>query len=251
MKIVIIEDEPMMAHDLAADLAALRPTWQVVAVLASVKQAMEWLRGNHPVDLIFSDIQLGDGTCFDAFAQVKPAMPVVFCTAYDQYAIQAFQANGIGYLLKPYGRESLRAVVEKYEMLRPPTPDWSALISLMQPPVEQQQARRLLVHHKDKIIPVDIAEVALFFLHHETTMLLRFDGQRFPLQQSLGEVEAMAGPDFFRVSRQHLVQRNAIKEAVQYFARKLLLSLNLQFEEELTISKEKVPVFLEWLAGGR
>ncbi|MBL0020314.1 MAG: response regulator, partial [Bacteroidetes bacterium] len=119
MKIVILEDEPMMAMDLASDIHSLRPDWQVIQTLGSVKQATEWLAANGGFDLIFSDIQLGDGTCFDVFSKVAPTAPVIFCTAYDQYALQAFQANGIGYLLKPYSRDSLRLAIEKFEKLRP------------------------------------------------------------------------------------------------------------------------------------
>jgi two-component system, LytTR family, response regulator LytT len=249
MKLVIIEDEPLMALDLVTDIAALRPAWLVLKTLGSVKQAAEWLRNHDGIDLIFSDIQLGDGTCFDVFSQVRPVAPVIFCTAYDQYAIQAFQANGIGYLLKPYGRESLLAAIEKYEHLRPAAPSLHALMALMPPKAEVvPPPSRILVHHKDKIIPVPLADVALFYLHHENTMLLRFDGQRYPLHQPLGDIELMAGPDFYRASRQHLVQRSAIQEATQYFARKLLLKLKVAFEEEVTISKEKASHFLEWLA---
>ncbi|HEX2898535.1 MAG TPA: LytTR family DNA-binding domain-containing protein [Bacteroidia bacterium] len=249
MNIVIIEDEPMMALDLAADLGALRPDWQVVATLGSVKSALEWLSANKRVDLIFSDIQLGDGTCFDVFARVPAPAPVIFCTAFDQYALQAFQANGIGYLLKPHGRDSLRAAVEKYEKLRPAAPDLHALLAQLHPKPVVQTPQSILVHHKDRIIPVPLADVALFFLHHENTMLLRMDGQRFPLQQTLAEVEELAGPDFFRASRQHLVHRKVIREASQYFARKLLLNLTVPFDEAVTVSKEKVGGFLEWLGG--
>jgi two-component system, LytTR family, response regulator LytT len=248
MKIAIIEDEPLMAMDLAADLQALRPAWQVVNTLQSVRQTVVWLQANAQVDLIFSDIQLGDGTCFDAFAQVAPPAPVIFCTAYDQYAIQAFQANGIGYLLKPYGGDSLLAVIEKFERLQPTQPDIAALLKALIPKPEPSIAARIVVHHRDKIIPVPIAEIALFYLHHDQVMLLRLDGQKFPVEQGLSELEGIVGPDFFRASRQHLVQRKAIVEAQQYFARKLLLRLSVTFEEEVTISKEKVAVFLEWLA---
>jgi two-component system response regulator LytT len=249
MKVVIIEDEPLMAHDLAADLRELRPDWQVVATWGSVKQVVEGLALPLAVDLILSDILLGDGTCFEAFAKVPPPAPVIFCTAYDQYALQAFQTNGIGYLLKPHSRAALLAAIEKYEALRPPAPNIEALLRLMQRPAEPTAAPRLLVHHKDKIIPVAIADVALFFLHHELTMLLRFDGQRFALQQGLSEIEALAGTDFYRASRQHLIHRKAVAEVSQYFARKLLLTLTVPFEEQVTISKEKTAGFLDWLRG--
>lgn len=263
MRIAIIEDEPMTAQDLAADLLQLRPGWQVVATWSSVWQVVERLPNTHGIDLIFSDIQLGDGTCFDAYSQVPPPAPVIFCTAFNQYALQAFQANGIGYLLKPHSREHLLAAIEKFERLRPQAPDISALLSLLQastgssstvtaPPTpnpEPPKPKSLLVHHRDRIIPVPIADVALFYLHHEQTMLLRWDGSRHAVEEGLSDIEEMAGQDYFRASRQHLVHRRAILEAHQYFGRKLLLSLTVATDEQVTVSKEKVPGFLAWLRG--
>lgn len=248
MKFAILEDEPLIAMDLATDVHGLRPAWQLIQTMSSVKQAVDWLQSEPLVDVIFSDIQLGDGTCFDAFAQVMPPAPVIFCTAYNEFAIQAFQANGIGYLLKPYHRAQLLAAIEKYERLAPAQPDLTALLKLLTTKADAGSAARILVHHKDKIIPVPTAEIALFYLHHEQAMLLRMDGQKFAVQQGLGELEGLVGADFFRASRQHLVHRKAIVEATQYFARKLLLRLVVPFEEDVTISKEKVAAFLEWLA---
>jgi two-component system response regulator LytT len=250
MRYAILEDEPMMAADLVADLAALRPQWSCMATLASLGQARAWLPGAQGIDLLFSDIQLGDGNCFELVAEWRPTVPVIFCTAYDQYALQAFDANGIGYLLKPYSPDRLRAAVEKLEALRGPTPDLGPLLQLLHARPAPQAPGRILVHHKDRIIPVPLAEVALFYLHHEQAMLLRMDGQRLPVQQTLGEVEQLAGAAFFRASRQHLVSRKAVRDASQHFGRKLLLNLSVPFDEQVTVSKEKVAAFLEWMAGG-
>lgn len=250
MNVVIIEDEPMTAQDLAADLLEIRPGWRVLAIWGSVRQVVEALPWTKGIDLILSDIQLGDGTCFDAFAKVSPPAPVIFCTAFDQYALQAFQTNGIGYLLKPHSRENLLSAIEKYERLRPAAPDISAILNLIRAPkVEPARPSSLLVHHRDRIIPVPIADVALFYLHHEQTMLLKWDGQRHAVEEGLSEIEEMAGADFFRASRQHLVHRRAIVEAHQYFGRKLLLTLTVATDEQVTVSKEKVPGFLGWLRG--
>jgi two-component system, LytTR family, response regulator LytT len=247
MKYILIEDEPLIALDLIADIQALRPQWQMTKQARSVKQLLEILQSDLDCDLIFSDIQLGDGTCFQAFAQISPPAPVIFCTAYDQYAIQAFQTNGIGYLLKPYDQKNLLSAIEKFEHLRPAAPDWQLLLHAIQPP-QTAKPSRILIHHKDRIIPLPLEDVALFYLHHEQVMVLKMDGQKYPVQQGLSELEAMCGADFFRASRQHLVSRQAILEASQYFARKLLLRLAIPFEEEVTISKEKTASFLEWLA---
>ena len=245
MRIVIIEDEPFTAEDLAADLHKLRPAWKVIALLGSVAASKEWLAKDFSFDLIFSDIQLGDGNCFDIFEAHPPKAPIIFCTAFDQFAIQAFQSNGVGYLLKPYSMENLGQAIEKVERLRPapmPIGDLRAISELSRP-----QQSRLLVYQKDKIIPIDIAEIALFFVHHELTKVICLDGHVYHLTQTLGELEALAGSGFFRASRQHLLSRKAIRSVTPQLSRKLQLDLNVQFDEEVTVSKEKVPIFLEWL----
>lgn len=246
MKILLIEDEPLIAEDLAADILAFRPDSQIVAVLRSVAEASAYLRAHHDYQLIFSDIQLGDGTSFDLFGNIPIHAPIIFCTAYDQFAIQAFQTNGIAYLLKPYAQEHLREAIEKYERLSAPPPQLDALLRDFRRPSATQQS--LLVFHKDKIIPVRFEQVALFYLRHEATMLLDQQGHHYTIQQSLSDVEQLVGPAFYRASRQHLVARSAIREVVQHHSRKLLLELHLSFPEPITISKEKVHNFLDWLA---
>ena len=255
MRVVVIEDERWTAEDLVADLKRLKPGIEVVAVLGSVREAVSWFGKGLGYDLIFSDVELGDGKCFEVFEQVEVRAPIIFCTAYDSYALKAFQTNGIGYVLKPYSEERLREALEKYAHLRG---DVAAVLKVLQEAgVKGAEAggtkgavKRILVHHKDKIIPVRVEDIALFYLRHEVTMLLDLKGQHYALSQSLGEVEAMVGDGFFRASRQHLVGRGAVKDASPYFGRKLLLGLTVGFEEQVTVSKEKVGGFLEWLGEG-
>jgi DNA-binding LytR/AlgR family response regulator len=248
MRYVIIEDEPFTAEDLASDLRVLRPHWVLAASLSSVAQATAWFQQGIRHDLVFSDIQLGDGTCFEVFERHVPQAPVVFCTAYDQFAVEAFQHNGIGYVLKPFSIESLRAAVEKFERLRPEPISQATLDSLLA--AAPAKSSRILVHHRDKIIPVALADAAIFYLHHELVMVKCMDGSTYPVSQALGEIEALAGAKFFRASRQHLVNRDAIKAATQHVSRKLLLELRVGFDEQVTVSKEKMSVFLDWLAKG-
>jgi two-component system, LytTR family, response regulator LytT len=246
MKILIIEDEPLIAEDLAADLLRLRPGSQIVATLGSVAEARAFFATPHDFQLIFSDIQLGDGSSFDLFASVAVRVPIIFCTAYDQFAIQAFQTNGIAYLLKPYGLAQLEAALDKYERLSAPPAELEALLRDFRRPSPAQQT--LLVFHKEKIIPVRLDQVALFYVRNDTTHLLDQGGRHYPVQQTLTELEAQAGQGFYRASRQHLVARAAIREAALHDGRKLLLHLHLPFAEPITISKEKAHHFLDWLA---
>jgi DNA-binding LytR/AlgR family response regulator len=246
MKVLLIEDEPLIAEDLAADIQQLRPEYKIVATLGSIAAARAHLRTHEDYELIFSDIQLGDGTSFDLFADIPVKAPIIFCTAYDQFAIQAFQTNGIAYLLKPYDRDRLRAAIEKFERLSPPPMALEALLRDVRRPAPTPQS--LLVFHRDKIIPLRHDQVALFYLRHETTMVMDREGHHYPLQQTLSEIESQVGPTFYRASRQHLVARSAILDVAQHHSRKLLLNIAPPFAEPITISKEKAHNFLDWLA---
>jgi two-component system, LytTR family, response regulator LytT len=246
MNIIIIEDEPMTAEDLAADILRLRPDYRIAAILPFVALAHTYLTQHTDYHLIFSDIQLGDGNSFDLFATVAIAAPIIFCTAYDQFAIAAFQTNGIAYLLKPYQQTQLQEAIEKFERLGGAPMALDALLRGFRRPSPTQQS--LLVFHKGKIIPIRFAEIALFYLRHETTLLMDQQGRHFPIQQSLSEVEELVGDAFYRASRQHLVARSAIQAAAQHHSRKLLLVIHLPFEDQITISKEKAHDFLSWLA---
>lgn len=236
MTIVIIEDEPLTAKDLAACIRAADPAADVVAILASVGEAKAWFDRNAAPDVIFSDIQLGDGRSFEVFEQLMRVVPVIFCTAYDAYALEAFGAAGIDYILKPFDEKSVGAAIGKFRALRGA-------------PAAAKEAGAILVFYKEKILPVKVAEIALFYLEKEVVRLVGFDGKAYVVNKSLEELEGLAGPRFYRVNRQFLVNRAAIKDVSQYFGRKLLLNLALPFEEKITVGRLKVAVFLDWLAG--
>jgi two-component system, LytTR family, response regulator LytT len=247
MRIVIIEDEALTAEDLKESIQKLDDTVQVVAILKSVKEAVAYFRRNEMPDLIFSDIQLGDGESFDIYRLVDITVPVIFCTAYDEYALQAFKANGIDYILKPFTDASLAEAIRKYNGLR-------RMFSgaAFQPPVLTNTAKTsaILVYYQDKILPVKLEDIALFYIEREALQLMTFSGQYYSLSKSLEEAEQLCGQDFFRVNRQFLVNRRAIKDASHYLSRKLCVNLSVPFSEVITISKEKTPPFLAWLAGG-
>lgn len=244
MKIAIIEDEQLTAEDLSAYILQFRPGAEIVKVLASVAEAKKFFASHPSIDLLFSDIQLGDGVCFDIFTAYPPQVPVIFCTAYHEYALEAFRTNGIAYLLKPFSAEQVREALDKRDKLSAPT---LSQLSALLPASAETKRKALLVSHKDRIIPIRLEEVALFYIRNELTHVLTFEGKDFPISQTLEEIEKMADESFFRAGRQHLVSRKAVKDASHYFGRKLLLNLNVSFADAITVSKEKAPVFLEWL----
>lgn len=253
MRVVIIEDEVLTAEDLKESIQQLDNTVKVVAVLKSVKEAVTYFQQNDMPDLIFSDIQLGDGESFDIYRTVEVSAPVIFCTAYDEYALQAFKTNGIEYILKPFTNASIADAIRKYNNLRR---QFSGAVidnpaNTIAETVQQHTSKpaAILVYYKDKIVPVRLESIVLFYIEKETLYLMTFDRQHYYLKKSLEDAEQLCGNDFFRVNRQFLVNRKAIKDASHYVARKLSVNLSVPFKEVITISKEKAPQFLAWLSG--
>ncbi|PSL31971.1 LytR/AlgR family response regulator transcription factor [Chitinophaga ginsengisoli] len=253
MRVVIIEDELLTAEDLKESIQQLDDTVEVVAMLKSVREAVTYFQQNDMPDLIFSDIQLGDGESFDIYRTVEVSAPVIFCTAYDEYALQAFKTNGIEYILKPFTNASIADAIKKYNNLRRQFTGAGTdnPANTIAETVQQHTSKpaAILVYYKDKIVPVRLDSIVLFYIEKETLYLMTFDRQHYYLKKSLEEAEQLCGNDFFRVNRQFLVNRKAIKDASHYVARKLSVNLSVPFKEVITISKEKAPQFLAWLSG--
>lgn len=252
MKIVIIEDEQLTADDLSETILKVSPEVLIIARLSSVKDAVAWFRKNEQPDLIFSDIQLGDGLCFEIFRKHPITTPVIFCTAFDEYALTAFKAHGIDYILKPFDEQTIAGALTRYKELERKflgnNKQIETILQLFENRKNQKQGS-VLVYHKDKILPIKLQDIALFYLEHEITYIITFGPKTFTISKSLEELEEIAGNSFYRANRQYLVNRKAIKEASQYFARKLSIALSIPFIETITISKVKVPDFLNWLSG--
>jgi len=252
MNIVIIEDEGVVADELELNIKQLIEVPIEIVQLRSVKQAIAYFKKEETPDLIISDIQLGDGLSFEIFVEVPVTAPVIFCTAYDEFALDAFKANGIDYILKPFTRQTLDGALQKYRQLKKvfsadQTPQYDALMQLLANR-EQQTAASVLVYHQDKIIPVKLQDIAMFYLENEVTHLLTFSGKTFYPNKNLDELERLSGNYFFRANRQFLVCRKAIIDVSSFFSRKLSLNLNIPFSEKVIVSKGKAPQFLSWLA---
>ena len=251
MKIVIIEDEQLTADDLSETILKVSPEVLIIARLSSVKDAVAWFRKNEQPDLIFSDIQLGDGLCFEIFRKHPITTPVIFCTAFDEYALTAFKAHGIDYILKPFDEQTIAGALTRYKELERKflgnNKQIETILQLFENRKNQKQGS-VLVYHKDKILPIKLQDIALFYLEHEITYIITFGPKTFTISKSLEELEEIAGNSFYRANRQYLVNRKAIKEASQYFARKLSIALSIPFSETITVSKVKVPDFLNWLS---
>ncbi|MDP9076537.1 MAG: LytTR family DNA-binding domain-containing protein [Bacteroidota bacterium] len=252
MKIVIIEDEGVVADDLELNIRKLVDEPLDIVQIRSVKEGIAYFREAEAPDLIFSDIQLGDGLSFEIFVSGPVTVPVIFCTAYDEYALDAFKANGIDYILKPFTRQMLDGAVQKYRQLKKvfstdQTPQFEALMQLLAGK-ETQKAASVLVYHQDKIIPVNLEDIAMFYLANEVTHMLTFSGKTLYPNKTLDELEKLSGNTFFRANRQFLVCRKAIIDVSSFFSRKLSLNLKVPFNEKVIVSKGKAAQFLNWLA---
>ncbi len=251
MKIVIIEDERLTAEDLASTITELRSDYEIVKILSSIKEAKTYFSQHIDFNLIFSDIHLGDGLSFEIFKSIPLKVPVIFYTAYDNYAIDAFKANGIDYVLKPANKKIILEAIEKFERLTTPVtelnPVMTELLEIFKTKSSNNNNKSILVHVKDKIIPIKLEEIAVFFIRNEVTSILDFTGKVYSIDETLEEIELFNLPAFFRANRQFIINRRVVKDASQYFARKLVLNLTIPFTEQIIISKEKTPLFLAWL----
>ena len=252
MKTIIIEDEDLTAEDLCLTLKRLEPNIQLCARLTSVREAIAYFRTAQPVDLIFSDIQLGDGESFDIFKTIPPKAPVVFCTAYNQYMMEAFQHFGLDYILKPFSDESIRKTLEKYHLLQQAFN--STALDMVHSvsnnnKITERTKKSLVVIHGDKIIPVQIADIALCYIEFDNVFVKTHTGKEYLINKTLEEMEYLLGDDFFRVNRQHILNRSAIAFANLGLSRKLILNLRVDHPAKISVSKEKYQVFIQWLEG--
>jgi two-component system, LytTR family, response regulator LytT len=250
MTIVIIEDEALAAEKLQRTLLEVAPGSHVVATLASVEDAVIWFKTNAPPDLIFSDIQLLDGLSFEIFQRVSIHQPVVFTTAYDQYAIRAFEVNSIDYLLKPVQQEKLKQSLEKFRTVSKVAAkpnDFEAVLKYLKGSQDQYKSR-FMVRIGQKIVAIPIEKIAYFYSENKLTYIVNKEGKRFPFDQTLEELLDVLDPKlFFRINRQYIVTFDCIAEMHPYFKGRIKLVLQPKTEEDVVISAERTPEFKKWI----
>lgn len=250
MKALIIEDETAAARNLQAILREVAPGMEIVGTLESVEESVEWL-GTHPQpDLLFLDIHLADGDSFRIFQAVEVTAPVIFTTAYDQYALEAFKVNSIDYLLKPLNKaEVIRALEKLRRLTSSERSDYGSRVRTM---AARQREGVFLVHVRDKIIPLGCERIAFCYTSNEKVTAYDFDGTAYPLDKTLESLQGMLPEtDFFRANRQFIVARRAVKEIVVWFGSRLALNLSVETPERIIISKARVPEFKTWLRSVR
>lgn len=247
MRAIIIEDETAAQRNLKVLLAETHPDIDVVATLESIEESIEWFDRNPSPDLVFMDIHLADGNAFGIFAHTEIKAPIIFTTAYDQYALEAFRVNSIDYILKPIKQEDLERAVRKFSSLtQAQRGAYNEKISKF---AEQTHSRTILTHIKDRIIPIAEQDIAFFYTSNEQVTLTTLDGKCYPVDGTLESINCkFGGEDFFRANRQFIVARKAIKDISVWFGGRLALNLTVATPERIIVSKVRTPEIKSWLA---
>ena len=251
MKIVLIEDEPQAASRLNRLVTSLRPGTHVVAQFDTVKQAVGWLRSNPMPDLLLLDIQLADGLSFEIFDQVKITAPVIFTTAYNEYALKAFKVNSIDYLLKPIDEAELKAAFEKLELLRGQTPDSQKMmesISYAMQMLTRRYKERFVVKVGEHLRSIEVGDILFFFSQDKATFAQTRDNRKHLLDFTLDQLEGLLNPDqFFRINRKYIVSAEALHDMVSHVNSRLRLVLKGSDDNEIIVARERVQEFKNWL----
>lgn len=251
MKVLIVEDEKLSADRLAQLTRTIEPDAEIVAVVDSVKRTVEWLNTNAAPDLLFLDIQLADGLSFEIFDKVQLTAPVIFTTAYDEYAIKAFKVNSVDYLLKPIDKDDLGAALKKYRQVtsRPAHLAVSAdKLEALLKGIGRSFKERFIIKVGDHIRSVEVKSVDYFVSQEKATFLQTREGKRFIVDFTLDQVEALVDPSvFFRINRKYLVSFEAITDIIAWSNSRLRLVLRNCDDREVVVAREKVNAFKEWL----
>lgn len=249
MKIIIIEDERLSAEHLMRLLGRIDDTIELVGHYDSVKRSVSELKKGPACDLLFADIHLGDGISFEIFSEVELNMPVIFTTAYDEYAIRAFKLNSVDYLLKPIVQQDLVNALEKYKKWNKANTD--QVRSRLRKSFEsyaKAYKNRFMVKMGDHISSVKSEEAQYFISEDGLVLLVSKEGRRYPVDFTIDQLQDMLDPDlFFRINRKVLVNINAIQKVSTYFNSRLKISLNGLDDDAAVVSRERVNDFKSWL----
>jgi two-component system response regulator LytT len=250
MKILIIEDEIHNANRLQAMVKEINPEFVICDILESVSDSIEWFNTQPSPNLILMDVRLADGLCFEIFSSCTVTAPVIFTTAYDEYAIRAFKVNSIDYLLKPIHKPELEVALTKFRQLvsnQQPDPAIADLIDIIKKQGTNYRSR-FLIPLNDGYKSVGVEDVDYIYSEFKVTHLVAADGQVYATTQTMDELEEQLDPSlFFRANRQHIISLGVIKDIHNYFNGKLKVVINKNPEAEILISREKAVSFKQWL----
>ncbi len=252
-KTLIIEDEAIAAQNLKRLLSEEAPDIEVIDTLQSIEESVAWFKNHKEPDLVFLDIHLADGLSFAIFDEITLKCPIIFTTAYDQYALQAFKVNSIDYLLKPIVKEDLVRAISKYNSLTINPAEQNEKIENLICAMTQSHNYKsyFLIPIADKLQPLAVADIAFFFLENKLTVAYTFDGKTYTFDKPLDAIMTQLNPEqFFRANRQFIVAHKAISDISFWIGNKLSLSLKVTPPERVIISKARVSEFKNWYTAG-
>ena len=250
MNVLLIEDEQLSADRLIHLLTRLDSQIKIVDVVDSVTGSVAWFKNNNPPDLVFLDIELSDGTGFDILSSANYGFPVIFTTAFDNYAIKAFKFNSIDYLLKPIDAKELKESLTKFkttlkaDSVKKDKENFGKLKKL----INNDFKKRFLIKIGDRYKSLSVENVSYFYYHNSICSTISFDNKKYPLDYTLDQLENILNPlQFFRINRQLLIDIRSIQEIHSYFNSRLLIDLKPQHHEEAIVSRERVAEFKQWM----
>lgn len=249
MQVLITEDEILLAKRLQKLLNAVAPDAVVAGITHSIKDTVEWLQTHTKPDLILMDIELADGQSFDIFQAIQITTPVIFTTAYNEYAIKAFKVNSIDYLLKPVKEEELAAAIEKFRTLNKPVADIDALLNgIKNITTENNFRNRFLVKQAQKLVSINVDDVAYIFSDKGFSYIRTKQNQKFILDYTMDDLEKMLSPkQFFRANRQYIISFDSVVAIHTWFNQKLKVEVKPETTEHVIISRDKANAFKEWM----
>lgn len=251
MKAVIVEDEYAAAENLKRLLASIDDSIDVIKVLQNVDESVEWFSLNPMPDVVFMDIHLADGDSFSIFKSVEIECPIIFITAYDQYALKAFEVNSVDYLLKPISKRSLQKSLNKLKQLSSHEDNSETIVRLMESLNKKSYKKSFLIPFKDKLIPLSSDDIAFVYAHNKKALITCFSNRQYTMDSSLDEFLKQLDPAlFYRANRQFIISHKAITDLTMWFDGKLAVNLSLSTPERIIVSRSRSSEFKKWYVRG-
>jgi DNA-binding LytR/AlgR family response regulator len=250
MTLLIIEDEPLAAQRLEKLVRSILPLATILPSIDTVKKAVQWFSSNERPDLIFMDIQLADGISFQIFDQTEVKSPVIFTTAYDEYALKAFKVNSIDYILKPIDEQELKLAIQKYERLTNSSPNTKMMesIGLAMQMLTKKYKERFVIRVGEHLKSIETDDILFFFSLEKATFAQTKDGKKNILDFTMDQLEELLDPSrFFRINRKYIVHVKSIQDMINYTNARLKLVLKNSDDNDVIVARERVQQFKDWL----
>lgn len=249
IQVLILEDEEPAAKRLKKLLLEATEETEVLAVLESIKAAKEWFANNKQPQLLLADIHLADGMCFELFKQIDITCPVIFTTAYDEYALQAFKLNSIDYLLKPIKKDELQQALKKYKKINSSSLNINQLLQAVQTPVDKYR-QRFIIRYGEHIKTIETKDIAYFYTETRSNFIVTDDGKRYVVDFNLDQIQEMIDPaKYYRINRQFIIGIHAISQMTTWTKGRVHIQLNPPAKQETIVSTERSADFKKWLGG--